>query len=180
MPVIFEGFENGGSLIETSVRVGIGFDSHLFSGERRLVLGGVRIPGASGLSGHSDADVLTHAVIDALLGAAGLGDIGDHFPDTNPRYKGVSSLRLLAHTKTLLLKEGFEVVHVDCTVLADRPKLGPYKTKIRRTLARELAIPPRSVNIKAKTTQGLGNFGAQAGMVAWALATVKRRTKVSK
>jgi 2-C-methyl-D-erythritol 2,4-cyclodiphosphate synthase len=164
----------------SSVQVGIGFDSHPFSKERPLILGGVVIPDVAGLSGHSDADVLTHAVIDALLGAAGLGDIGDHFPDSDPRYKGISSLKLLARVKKLLVGAGFEPVHIDSTVLADHPPLGPYKAQIRDHLAKSLGVSSSAVNLKAKTTQGLGGLGSQLGMVAWALATVTRRTKTSK
>jgi 2-C-methyl-D-erythritol 2,4-cyclodiphosphate synthase len=163
-----------------SARAGIGFDSHPFSDERRLVLGGVPIPGVPGLSGHSDADVLTHAVIDALLGAAGLGDIGDHFPDTDRRTRGISSLKLLAHTVKLLKSKGFKTVHVDGTVLADRPRLGPYKARIRRCLARILGVPLAAVNLKGKSTQGLGSFGVQAGMAAWAVVTVSRQQTVVK
>lgn len=162
------------------MQAGIGFDSHPWSEERRLILGGVIIPGVPGLHGHSDADVLTHAVIDALLGAAGLGDIGDHFSDSDKRFKGISSLKLLVHTKMLLQKKGFELVHVDCTVLADRPRLGPYKARIRVRLSKALGVPIDALNLKAKSTQGLGSFGAQAGMVAWAMATVARRVKARK
>jgi len=158
-------------------QTGIGFDSHPFSEDRRMVLGGVSIPGVPGLVGHSDADALTHAVIDALLGAAGLGDIGDHFPDTDKRYKGISSLKLLAHTAQLLKSKGFKVVHVDGTVLADRPRLGPYKEKMKAKLSKPMGVPPSAVNLKGKSTQGLGPFGQQAGLVAWAVATVHRRSK---
>jgi len=155
-------------------QVGIGFDSHPFSEASRMVLGGVPIPGVPGLAGHSDADALTHAVIDALLGAAGLGDIGDHFPDTDRRYKGISSLKLLARTAQLLKSKGFQVVHVDATVLADRPRLGPYKTKIKARLSKPVGLPVSSINLKGKSLQGLGPLGAQIGLVAWAAATVRR------
>ena len=157
-----------------SVQAGIGFDSHPFSQKRRMVLGGVSIPGVPGLAGHSDADALTHAVIDALLGAAGLGDIGDHFPDTDRRYKGISSLKLLVQTVKLLKSKGFQAVHVDATILADRPRLGPYKARIKSRLSKPMGLPVSPINLKGKSLQGLGPFGAQMGLVAWAAATVRR------
>ena len=160
-----------------NIQTGLGFDSHPFSSERPLILGGVLIPGVPGLDGHSDADALTHAVIDALLGAAGLGDLGEHFPDSDDRYKGISSLKLLETTVKLLKSKGFQVVHVDSTVVADNPRLGPYKAKIKATLSKSLGLPASGFNLKGKSTQGLGSFGTEAGLVASAVATVQRLKK---
>ena len=138
-----------------------------------MVLGGVDIPWEKGLLGHSDADVLTHAVMDALLGAAGLGDIGKHFPDTDPAYKGADSLKLLERVVVLLEERGFAVGNVDATVLAQRPKLAPYIPKMRENLARVMGVDPSRVNVKATTEEGLGFTGSGEGMAAHAVALIE-------
>ncbi len=157
------------------IRVGFGYDVHRLVKGRRLILCGVEIPFERGLWGHSDADVALHALIDALLGAAGLGDIGQHFPDTEERYRGISSLKLLEETLRKLKEAGFLVANVDLTIVAQRPKLSPHIPEMRRRLAKALALPEGAVNIKAKTTEGLGFCGREEGMAAYAVALVYRR-----
>ncbi len=157
------------------MRVGFGYDVHRLVEGRRLILCGVEIPFERGLWGHSDADVALHALIDALLGAAGLGDIGQHFPDTEERYRGISSLKLLEETLRKLKEAGFLVANVDLTIVAQRPKLSPHIPEMRRRLAKALALPEGAVNIKAKTTEGLGFCGREEGMAAYAVALVYRR-----
>ena len=156
------------------VRIGHGYDVHRLVEGRRLILGGVDIPWERGLLGHSDADVLTHAVMDALLGAAGLGDIGRHFPDTDPAYAGADSLRLLAHVAALLRERGFTVGNVDATVLAQRPKLAPHIPQMRDNLARAMGVDPEQVNVKATTEEGLGFTGSGEGMAAHAVALIEK------
>ena len=156
------------------VRIGHGYDVHHLVEGRRLILGGVDIPWERGLLGHSDADVLTHAVMDALLGAAGLGDIGRHFPDTDPAYAGADSLRLLAHVTALLRERGFTVGNVDATVLAQQPKLAPYIPQMRDNLARAIGADPEQVNVKATTEEGLGFTGSGEGMAAHAVALIEK------
>ena len=156
------------------VRIGHGYDVHRLVEGRRLILGGVDIPWERGLLGHSDADVLTHAVMDALLGAAGLGDIGRHFPDTDPAYAGADSLRLLAHVAALLRERGFTVGNVDATVLAQRPKLAPHIPQMRDNLAQAMEVDPEQVNVKATTEEGLGFTGSGEGMAAHAVALIER------
>ena len=156
------------------VRIGHGYDVHRLVEGRRLILGGVDIPWERGLLGHSDADVLTHAVMDALLGAAGLGDIGRHFPDTDPAYTGADSLRLLAHVTALFRERGFTVGNVDATVLAQRPKLAPHIPQMRDNLARAMGVDPGQVNVKATTEEGLGFTGSGEGMVAHAVALIEK------
>lgn len=151
---------------------GIGFDSHRLAPGRALVIGGVEIPHDRGLEGHSDADVLTHAVIDALLGAAGLGDIGQHFPDTDERYRGADSIALLRHVMGLLAQEGLQVLNVDCTVVMERPKIAPYKRQIVERLAQALGLPARRVNVKASTGERIGFVGREEGVAALAVASV--------
>ena len=157
-----------------SDRAGIGFDSHRLEDGRPLVLGGVEIPSERGLAGHSDADVLTHAVIDALLGAAGLGDIGQHFPDTDDAWKGADSLNLLSEVCTFLEDHGWTVHHVDCTLICEAPKMGPYRDDIRRSLAATIGIKPIDVNVKFSTNEGMGFVGRGEGMAALAVASVGR------
>ena len=158
-----------------STRSGIGYDSHRLVAGRRLVLGGVEIEDAElGLEGHSDADVLTHAVIDALLGAAGLGDIGQHFPDTDERYKDADSLMLLSEVCTFLVDHGWSIRHVDATVIADAPKLSPVRDAIRSSLAETAGLRPLNVNVKFKTAEGMGFVGRGEGMAAQAVASVER------
>jgi 2-C-methyl-D-erythritol 2,4-cyclodiphosphate synthase len=150
--------------------VGIGFDSHRFAAGRRLVIGGVEIPFERGLDGHSDADVLAHAVIDALLGAAGLGDIGEHFPDTDERWREADSMQLLAGVVERLHADRFEVVNVDCTVVMEAPKLLPYKAAIRESLAAVLGIELARVNVKASTGERMGFVGRGEGAATLAVA----------
>ena len=153
------------------MRVGIGYDIHPLAEGRRLLLGGVDIAHSAGLDGHSDADVLTHAVIDALLGAAGLGDIGTLFPADDPAYKGASSLDLLGRTATLLAEAGYRVVNVDCTVIAQAPRLHPHLAEMSTNLARRLGTV--DVNVKGKSPEGLGALGSGAGIAAQAVATIE-------
>ena len=157
------------------MRIGHGYDVHRLAEGRRLILGGVDIPWERGLLGHSDADVLTHAVMDALLGAAGLGDIGKHFPDTDPAYAGADSLKLLAHVAGLLEERGYAVGNVDATVLAQRPKLAPHIPRMRDNLARAMGVEPDRVNVKATTEEGLGFTGSGEGMAAHAVALIGRK-----
>jgi 2-C-methyl-D-erythritol 2,4-cyclodiphosphate synthase len=154
---------------------GIGYDCHRFVAGRRLILGGVEIPHELGLEGHSDADVLTHAVIDALLGAAGLGDIGEHFPDTDERYRDADSLVLLETVLMTVIAAGLEVVNVDCTVLTEAPKLAPHRQAIRERLARALGLSPTRVNVKATTGEGMGFVGRGEGVAALAAASLRTR-----
>jgi 2-C-methyl-D-erythritol 2,4-cyclodiphosphate synthase len=153
-----------------SALVGIGYDSHRLLAGRRMVIGGVEIPGELGLDGHSDADVLAHAVTDALLGAAGLGDIGEHFPDTDERWRNADSMQLLAEVVESVHGAGLEIVNVDCTVVMERPKLAPHRRAIREGLARILGIDPRRVNVKASTGEGIGFVGRGEGVAALAIA----------
>jgi len=151
------------------IRTGIGLDTHRFEPGRPLILGGVDIPHDQGLAGYSDADVLAHAVIDALLGATGRGDIGEHFPDTDPRYAGADSLALL---RDVVAELGATIVNVDATVMMERPKLGAHKALIRATLAGALGIAEEAVNVKATTGEGMGFVGRAEGVAALAVATV--------
>jgi 2-C-methyl-D-erythritol 2,4-cyclodiphosphate synthase len=154
---------------------GIGYDCHRFAEGRALVLGGVPIPFERGLEGHSDADVLTHAIIDALLGAAGLGDIGQHFPDTDERYRDANSLDLLRDAIGVVGQAGGRVVHVDATVILERPKLSEYRDRIRQSLASALDLDPAHVNVKATRGEGMGFVGRQEGAAALAVATIERQ-----
>jgi len=157
-----------------AVRTGIGWDSHRLEPDRRLVLGGVELAYEKGLAGHSDADVLTHAVIDALLGAAGLDDIGTLFPDTDPAYAGADSLGLLRDVVARVAAAGFAIGNVDTTVVMERPKLAPRRTDIRASLAAALGLDPGAVNVKASTGEGLGFVGRGEGVAALAVATLIR------
>ena len=153
-------------------RTGIGFDTHRLVEGRKLILGGIEIPHPVGLLGHSDADVLTHALMDALLGAIADGDIGQHFPDTDPRWEGADSIELLRAVVERLHSKGWQVINVDTTVLAERPKLKPYIPAIRERLAEPLAIEVESVSVKATTVEGLGAIGRREGISAMAVAMV--------
>ena len=155
------------------MRVGIGYDVHPLRPGRELVLGGVRIENPLGLDGHSDADVLTHAVIDSLLGAAGLGDIGQHFPANDPAYEGASSQDLLATVVRALKQAGYRVVNVDSTVIAEEPRLQPHVAAIRKQLAKTLDIDPGAVSVKATSPEGLGALGREEGIAAHAVALVE-------
>jgi 2-C-methyl-D-erythritol 2,4-cyclodiphosphate synthase len=155
------------------ILTGIGYDSHRMVAERPLVLGGVHIPHELGLEGHSDADVLAHAVIDALLGAAGLGDIGEHFPDTEEAWRGADSMQLLGAIMAMVSAGGLEIVNVDCTVVMEAPKLGPYRAAIRERLAHALGLPGGRVNVKASSGEGIGFVGRGEGVAALAVATLQ-------
>ena len=159
-------------LLQGSSQTGFGYDVHRLVPDRPLVLGGVVIPHRLGLLGHSDADVLTHAVMDALLGAAALGDIGSHFPDSDSRYCGMSSLSLLAQVKDLLRQSGYRPVHIDATLAAQAPKIFPYIAEMRARLSSTLDMPVEKISIKATTTEGLGFVGVEEGMAAYATAVV--------
>jgi len=154
------------------MRIGIGYDVHQLVPGRKLVLGGVVIPFEKGLLGHSDADVLVHAVCDALLGAAGLGDIGLHFPDTDPKYKNISSLKLLVQTKTMVQNKGFSIQNIDTIVFAEAPKIGPHRKIMQENLAAAIEVDPSCINIKATTTEGLGIIGKGEGIGAMSVVLV--------
>jgi 2-C-methyl-D-erythritol 2,4-cyclodiphosphate synthase len=153
-------------------RTGIGYDCHRFVPGRRLVLGGVELESERGLEGHSDADVVTHAIIDALLGAAGLEDIGHHFPDTDERYRDANSLELLRITAEMLAQRGWSISHIDATVVIEQPAIAPVRTAMRAALARALGIGDEQVSIKATRGEGMGFVGRGEGAVALAIATV--------
>jgi 2-C-methyl-D-erythritol 2,4-cyclodiphosphate synthase len=157
------------------ITTGIGYDCHRFAEGRRLLLGGVELEHERGLAGHSDADVLTHAIIDALLGAVALGDIGQHFPDTDERYRDADSIELLRATVALLSDRGFVVRHVDATVMIERPKLAPAAERIRNRLADALGLSTEHVSVKATRGEGMGFVGREEGAAALAVATVERR-----
>jgi 2-C-methyl-D-erythritol 2,4-cyclodiphosphate synthase len=164
--------------VSAAARTGLGWDSHRFKPGRPLILGGVRFEDAEfGLDGHSDADVLTHAVMDALLGAAGLDDIGVHFPDSDGAYEGADSIVLLREVVASLGEQGLAIVHVDTTVLMERPKIGPYRKAMRARLADALGLEPRHVNVKASTGEGMGFVGRLEGAAALAVATVAQRSE---
>ena len=150
------------------MRVGMGYDVHKLVEGRKLILGGVEIPWEKGLHGHSDADVLVHAVMDALLGAAALGDIGKHFPDTDPAYKGISSILLLRHVTELLKKNGYAIGNVDATIIAQKPKMAPHILKMRENMAEAMGISIDCLNVKATTEEGLGFTGREDGIAAQA------------
>jgi 2-C-methyl-D-erythritol 2,4-cyclodiphosphate synthase len=152
---------------------GIGYDSHRLAPGRKLILGGVEIPSELGLDGHSDADVLTHALIDALLGAAGLGDIGEHFPDSDPLYRDADSIELLRSVLPRVVAQGLQVVNVDSTVVMERPKLGPHREAIRESLAIPLGLAIQRVNVKASTGEGIGFVGRGEGVAALAVVSLR-------
>jgi len=152
------------------MRIGQGFDAHALVAGRKLVIGGVAIPHEKGLAGHSDADVLIHAVCDALLGAAGLGDIGAHFPDTDQRFKDIDSRRLLREVARLLKERGLKTANVDATIIAQSPRMTPHIPAMRANLAADLGVSPEAVNVKAKTTEKLGFVGRGEGIAAEAVA----------
>ena len=155
------------------MRIGIGYDIHRFVADRKLILGGVEIPFDKGLLGHSDADVLIHAVCDALLGAAGMGDIGVHFPDTDPRYKDVSSLVLLAAVNEMIRNKNFTIQNVDTIIFAEDPKISPYRRTMQQNLAAAIAVEPSCINIKATTTEGLGMIGKGEGIGAMSVVLIE-------
>jgi 2-C-methyl-D-erythritol 2,4-cyclodiphosphate synthase len=159
---------------QMTIRVGQGIDVHRFVRGRPLILGGVRVPFTKGLAGHSDADAACHAVVDALLGAASLGDIGEHFPDSDKRWKDHSSLRFLRETRRLLSRKKYRILHVDVTLITEAPRLAPYKAMMARNIARSLGLPAGAVNIKATCTEKLGFIGKGQGLAATAIATLQR------
>jgi len=154
------------------IRAGIGYDAHQFAEGRRLVLGGVEIPAAKGLLGHSDADVLVHAIADAVLGALALGDIGKHFPDTDPHYKNISSIVLLEHVAELLHSKQYRVSNVDSMLMIEHPKIAPYVEQMRTNIAAALSIPVEYVSVKATTNEKMGFIGREEGAAAQAIALV--------
>ena len=154
------------------MRIGTGYDVHRLTPGRKLVLGGVTIPFEKGLLGHSDADVLVHSICDALFGAAGLGDIGLHFPDTDPKFKDISSIKLLEKTYKMVTKKGFNIVNIDSTVFVQEPKLSPFREKMQQNIARAINVKQNCVNIKATTTEGLGMFGRGEGIGAMSVVLI--------
>ena len=156
------------------MRVGIGYDSHKFADDRKLILGGIEIPHDKGLAGHSDADAVCHAITDAMLGAAALGDIGTHFPPTDEQWKNADSTELMRRASVLLEERGYQVVNVDVTVICEAPKIGPHVVAMKEKLAGALGIGSKHVSIKGKTNEGMGWIGRGEGMAAMAIATVER------
>ena len=161
-----------GSEIKLIMRIGLGYDSHRLTEGRKLVIGGVEIPFEKGLTGHSDADVLCHAIIDAIIGALGLGDIGKHFPDTDAKWKDASSIELLSKTVELIRKNNFKILWIDTTVIAEKPKLEPFINKMKENLSKT-GIPLDLINIKAKTNEKMGFIGNGEGMAAQAVCLLK-------
>ncbi len=159
-------------------KIGFGYDIHRLTRGRKLTLGGVRIPHSKGLLGHSDADVLLHAICDALLGAAALGDIGKHFPDSDRRFKNISSLRLLRRVGALLRENNYAVHNVDSTVVLEQPRISPHTLKMRRNIAAALGIPVGGVSVKATTNEGIGFVGREEGCAAYAVASITSRSGV--
>ena len=154
-------------------RVGLGFDLHPMAPDRPLILGGVTVRAERGLAGHSDADVLSHAVAEAMLGALALGDLGRHFPDSDPRYRGISSLRLLGEVLALVTARGARLVNVDATVIAQAPRLGPWLPEMAKRLAEALRVDPERVSVKAKSPEGLGLLGREEGIAAMAVVSLE-------
>ena len=157
------------------MRIGKGYDVHRLVEGRKLILGGVDIPYEKGLLGHSDADVLVHAVMDSLLGAAALGDIGKHFPDTDEKYKGISSLELLKHVSLLLESKGYSIINIDATIIAQKPKMAPHILKMRENMASVLGIDVDLINVKATTEEGLGFTGEGFGIASDAICLIEKR-----
>ena len=155
------------------MRVGFGFDVHEFVDNRPLIIGGVEVPHSKGLSGHSDADVLIHAVMDALLGAAGLDDIGVHFPNTDPRFKDIKSRVLLRHVRGLMHEKKYKICNIDITIVAQTPKLRPYTEEMKQNIAEDLNIGVSRINIKATTTENLGFIGRREGIATWVTALIE-------
>ena len=155
------------------MRIGQGFDIHALVAGRKLIIGGVEIAYERGLAGHSDADVLLHAICDALIGAAGLGDIGTHFPDTDPQYRGIDSRILLRSVGALVSSHGMRIVNIDSTLIAQAPRLAPYISRMRSNIAEDLGMPPADVNVKAKTAERLGALGREEGIAAEAVALLE-------
>lgn len=156
-----------------SYRCGIGYDLHRLAEGRKLIVGGIELPFDKGPVGHSDGDVLAHALCDALFGAAGLGDIGSHFPDTDPKWKGANSLVFLEHARKLLEEKHFAIEHVDAVVITEKPKLGPHFAKMREALAKSLGVPPEKIHLKAKTNEGVDAVGRGEAIASYVVATLE-------
>ncbi len=170
-----EGSRRGTARRAPTTRVGIGYDVHKLIPGRGLVLGGVHVPFDQGLAGHSDGDVLVHAVMDALLGAAGLKDIGHYFPNTDPQYKDISSLLLLGRVRNLIEEKGWEIVNVDSSIVAESPKLSPFIDKMKENIGKTLGIDIDSIGIKITTNEGLGFVGRGEGIMAWGVVMVEKK-----
>lgn len=155
------------------MRIGFGYDVHKLVEDRKLIMGGIEIPHEKGLEGHSDADVLTHAIMDALIGAAALGDIGKHFPDTDSQYKNIFSMELLKKTKKILNEHGFLINNIDCTIVAEKPKFASYIPEMKKAYMDVLGMEENEINIKATTTERLGFTGRKEGIAAYAVCTIK-------
>ncbi len=160
--------------MKSSLRIGFGFDAHRLTKNRKLILGGVEVPYSKGLSGHSDADVLSHSIADALLGAAGLNDIGYYFPDTNSKLKGISSLKILSKILQVISKKGLDIVNIDSVVVCQEPKLNPYFQRMKEKLAKVLKIDKSLISLKAKTTEGMGFMGRGEGIASYSIALLQR------
>ncbi|PYU42152.1 MAG: 2-C-methyl-D-erythritol 2,4-cyclodiphosphate synthase [Acidobacteria bacterium] len=158
-----------------STRCGIGYDLHRLEEGRKLIVGGIELPFDKGPVGHSDGDVLAHALCDALLGAAGLGDIGTHFPDTDPKWKGANSMLFLEHARKLVDEKRLAIEHIDAVVIAEKPKLGPHFPKMRGALAKALSVGPEKINLKAKTNEGVDAIGRGGAIAAYVIATLTSR-----
>ncbi len=156
------------------MKIGFGYDSHRLQAGRKLIIGGVEIPFEKGLLGHSDADVLVHAVCDAIIGAAGEGDLGAHFPDTDPAFKDISSLVLLKRIARMAKENGYRICNIDATVVLERPKLAPYLTRMSQNIAEAASVSPGDVNVKAKTNEGMGLVGISEGAVAFAVVLLEK------
>lgn len=167
--------ERQGQNLENLMRVGMGYDVHRLTENRDLILGGVKIPWEKGLLGHSDADVLIHAIMDALLGAAALGDIGQHFPDTDPAYEGISSVKLLEHVATFLEKKGYGVGNIDAVIIAQKPKMAPHIPQMKENIAAALHMKPDCLNIKATTEEKLGFTGREEGIASQAVCLLYKK-----
>ncbi len=159
------------------MRIGIGYDVHKLVENRDLIIGGVNVPHEKGLLGHSDADVLTHAVMDSILGALALGDIGKHFPDTDERFKGADSIKLLEHVYTLITEMGYKINNIDCTIIAQSPKMAPHIQKMKENFAKALNTDIDNINVKATTEEGLGFTGTKEGISAQSVCTVVKVDK---
>jgi 2-C-methyl-D-erythritol 2,4-cyclodiphosphate synthase len=155
-------------------KIGQGYDLHRLTEGRKLILGGIEIPHKTGLLGHSDADVLVHAIMDALLGALALGDIGKHFPPSDPQYKGISSILLLEHVKNLIEKKGYKIVNIDSTIVAEQPKMLPYIEKMRQNIAQALGMDIEAVSVKATTTEGMGAEGEELAISSQAVCLLEK------
>ncbi len=158
-----------------SVRCGIGYDLHRLEAGRKLIIGGLHVPFDKGPAGHSDGDVVAHALCDALFGAAGLGDIGTHFPDTDPKWKNADSMQFLEHAARLLDEKEFSIEHVDAIVILEKPKLGPHFPQMREKLAKALSVTPDRIHLKAKTNEGVDAIGRGEAIAAWVVATIEVR-----